>query len=207
MNEMLARAGAFFIAPPAQAAERPVPLAPPPPPTRAAVLAHSADLPSAAGAVAASLRARNRAVAAVVCLSSVPAPVAPALPGAAAAARRLASRDLAATASGSLCRVELPADAAAFVVGVWRVLAAAGLPVVIGIAQRDGAHDDLLKDLDLLALAVPAETDAALADVAAASLERLGPPVARIAPPANAVARKAAAAGLLRAPLPELVAA
>ena len=46
-----------------------------------------------------------------------------------------------------------------------------------------------------------------LADVAAASLERLGPPVARLTLPRAAVARRAASAGLLRAALPEAVAA
>ena len=205
MNEMLARAGAFFLAPATQATARAS--VPPPAPTRAAVLAAEGDLLTAAGTVAGALRARNRAGAAVMCLPVPLRPGAPGLPVAAGLARRLGRRDLDCRAVGSLCRVHLPADPVAFVVHAWRVLAAADAPVVVAIPRRDDACDDLLSALDLLVLATAPDADPVLAGVAAASLERLGPPVARLTLPRAAVARRAAGAGLLRAALPEGVTA
>jgi hypothetical protein len=204
VNELLARAESFFLAPAATSTARAVPA---PPASRAAVLAAAADLATAAGMLAAALRARHRAAAAVVCLPSPPLAGAPALPAAARVARRLAGRDLECTAAGAVCRVHLPEDPAAFVVQAWRVLAAAEVPAVVAIPRRETVHDDLLSALDLVALATAPDGDETLADVAAASLERLAVPVARLLVPRGVLARRAAAGGLLRAALPQAVAA
>jgi hypothetical protein len=206
MNEMLARAGAFFLAPATVATPVPVP-APAPTPSRAAVLAAGPELLPAAGAVAGALRSRNRASAAVVCVPTPRRSGAFALPAATAVARRLGRRDLECTAIGSLCLVHLPEDPAAFAVHAWRVLAAADVPAVLAIPRREAVHDELLSSVDLIAIGVAPDADPVLADVAVASLERLGPPVARVALPRGVFARRAAASGLLRAPLPAAVSA
>jgi hypothetical protein len=209
VNELLARAGSFFLAPAASAA-RPAAHAvavAPPPPARAAVLACAPDLPAASGMLAAALRSRHGAAAAVVCLPSPPAGGAPASPAASAVARRLSRRDLECTTAGVVCRVHLPSDPAAFVVQAWRVLAAADVPAVVAIPRREAVHDELLAGLDLVALATGPDADATLADVAVYSLERIGVPVARLTLPRGALARRAAAGGLVRAAMPRAVAA
>jgi hypothetical protein len=206
VNEVLARAGAFFVAPPMHAAARTAATAvPPPAPARAGILAAEGDLPAASGMLAAALRARHRASAAVVCLPFPGRGGAPATPGAGALGRRLAWRELECSAVGSLCRVHLPADPREFVVAAWRVLGAVDVPAVVAVPRREAAFDDLLAELDLLALTPGRDADPVLTDVAAASLERLGPPVARVALPQGSLARHAAAAGLLRAPLAQPV--
>lgn len=200
MNELLARAGAFFVAPPDRVAHQATTSAPAP--SCAAVLAAERDVPAAAGAVAATLRARHRAPAAVLCVSAPAGAGAPALPAAAALARRLRDRDLPCSAGGFLCRVHVGAEPEELVRDAWRVLAAVDVPVVVAFSRRELVHDELLAALDLLALGVAPDADPALADVAAASLEVLGPPIARVALPRGAVSRRLAAAGLRRAPLP-----
>src|SRR4051812_30773380 len=184
MNELLARAGSFFVAP----AARPVEHALTPPVACAGVLAPSRDLAPAAGAIAARLRRGARTGArtggrtgtALVCTDRPPVPL-PATPSARALARRLCARDLAAAATGTLCHVALPDDPAEFVRHAWRILAFAEVPVVVALGRRDEVHDELLAALDLLVLATSADTDPALTDLAAASLQRLGPPVTTVA--------------------------
>jgi hypothetical protein len=121
-----------------------------------------------------------------------------ALPAARALARRLGARNLAAAATGAVCRVTLtggddaPREA-------WRaVTAAAGQPTVLALPAREAAWDAFLGEADRLVLAPPAGAGAEYVDAAAASLAVLGPPVDRVAPPEGAVARRAAALGLLR---------
>ena len=208
MNELLARAGAFFVAP-AETARRAAPVVAPPAPAPAcaAVLASPADALGAAGAVAAALRARNHAGAAVVCSDVAAAPGAPPLPAASALARRLRQRELECSAAGRLCRVRFSGEAHELVRQTWRLRAAVDVPLVIAITRREAVHDELLAAMDLLVLAPAADADTALAELALASLQALGPPVARIDVPRSAVARAAAAAGLLPAPLPAVVGA
>jgi hypothetical protein len=206
----------------------------PPAVALAAVVAAPADVRAVAGGVAAALRRRAGARTAVVCLpgdersdrSNVRhrgvAPAADAaygpLPGGQHAqpvawpaarrlARRLAARDLGATATGALCHVALPGADEEAIRAAWRVVAAAGdAPVVVGVTTRSDDLDAFLAQADRLVLATAA--DAVYAELALDSLAHLGPPTDRVRPPAGFVARRAAALGLLelRAPMGEAVA-
>jgi hypothetical protein len=202
VNELLAKAGAFFLAPPAAPAMEPMVMAPAV--SCAGVIAATSDLAAAAGAVAASLRRGART--AMVCADrpSRPAPL-PATPAARAFARTLAGRDIAATANGTICHVAPPAEPLEFVRQAWRLLAFSEVPVVVAISRRDEVHDELLAALDLLVFAPPPGADAALTDLAVASLEQLGPPVTGITAPRGAILRRLAAAGLSRTGLPAVV--
>ncbi len=194
MSELLTRAGALFVAP-ATAPARPVEARSPA--DIVAVLAPEDVLLAVAGGVAATLRHAHRAR---TVLLLVPAPLAtrrPALPPAQALARRLAERDVPAAAAGATVRVGLPADG---VDEAWRAItAASGAPTVIALHERADAYDALLAGADQLLLAPP--PDAALTDLALASLATLGPPATLVAAPRGAVARRLAALGLARVPL------
>jgi hypothetical protein len=197
VNELLARAGAFFVAPSAVAPARPVASAA----GCAGVVSGRSDLPAVAGAVAAALRRRARTATAVVAVVGGAPVRRPSTPAAAAAAKRLARRDIAAVPAGGLCAVALPADPQDAVREAWRVIAAAGVPVVIGVDRRDEALDRLLAELDLIVLAPPAGADPALTDLALASLVRVGPPVETIGVATGALARCFAGLGLRPADL------
>jgi hypothetical protein len=203
VNELLARAGAFFLAPTSAAPARPVA----PAAGCAGVLASRADLPVAAATVAAALRRPARASTAVVAIAGGAAVRRPATPAATGVARRLAQRELRAVAAGTLCVVALPADPHDAARDAWRAMSAAGVPVVVAVDGRDEALDRLLAELDLLVVAPPSGADPALAQLACASLERLGPPVETLAVPHGAIARWSAGLGLRPATLAATVAA
>ncbi len=196
MNALLARAGSLFLAPAkpgtASAAEA-APLA-----DLVVLLAAPRDLAAVAGAVAAGLRRPCGARTAIVCRPGEPWPARPARMAATALARRLAARDIAATAAGSLCRVALSEDPEAGVREAWRLTAAAaGTPVVVALAGRDAAFDGLLAEADRLLLTTVGDDDPDCTALALASLAALGPPAALVAAPTGPVARRAAALGLL----------
>jgi hypothetical protein len=193
VNDLIARAGQFFVAP-----APPVAFAPPR--TRAAtvgVLAPEVDLLAAAGAEAAALRRAAGASAALVCVWRRPAVApAPGLPAAARLAAKLRRREIPARAAGALCVVALPHDAAEAARAATAAMAAADAPAVVATTRRDAAFDGLLATLDALVLAAGPATDPVLAGVATADLAGLGPPVERRSVAGTAVARRFAALGL-----------
>jgi hypothetical protein len=197
VNELLARAGALFLAP-APAPVRPAVL---PAADLVGVLAVAPSLDAVAGAVAAGLHRRHRVRTALVCRPG-PVTARPASPAARALARRLAARDVPAVAAGVLCWVALQDDDVA---GAWRAIGgAAGVPAVIALPARSEAWDALLADADQLVLATTPDADPAYGELALASLARLGPPCARVTAPTGFAARRLGAAGLSRLePLPE----
>ena len=194
MNELLAKAGAFFVAPAAPAA-RTAPRAP----QLAGVLAGSRDLDAAAGAVAAALKAECSAHAAVVCRNGALTPPKPATLSASALARRLQERDISAIAAGALCHVSLDAEHPAR--DFWRVAAAAEAPVVVAAEARAEDADQLFAQLDLLVLTPPEGCDALIVDLAQESLARLGPPTVVHRVVAGPIARRIAALGWAAAKL------
>lgn len=197
MNALLSRAGALFVAP-ATAATEATPAVAPSRAELVGVLAPAEVLMAVAGGVAGALRHARRARAALLLVSGdVPEP-GPSLPAARALARRLVARELAATAAGTVARVALPADAEAAARVAWQaVAAAAGAPAVIALAGRSDGYDALLAHADELVLAAPGD-DAALAELALASLSALGPAPRLVAPPAGVFGRRLAALGFAR---------
>ncbi len=195
MNDLLARAGSLFLAPAAPVA--PAAMVAPPVADLAGVLAAPADLACVAGGVAAALRRRPGARAAIVCAPGPPPAGRPASPAATALARRLSGRELNAVAGGTLCRVALPENAEAGVREAWRVVAAAaGAPVVIALARRCDGFDALLAQVDRLLLGTRPADDCAYTGLALEALAALGPPAALVTVPAGLLARRAAALGL-----------
>jgi hypothetical protein len=196
VNEFLARAGELFLAPAASQAR----VAAEPPADLVGVVAAPRDLPAVAGSIAAQLRRRQRARAALVCAPG-PHGAGPALSASRTLARRLAARDLAASAAGAVCHVALPSGDDA-VRRLWQAItAAAGHPSVVALPARTDRLDAFLAEADRLFLAPPSGADPAYTEAALASLAALGPPASLVAPPAGAVARRAAALGLRPLPL------
>lgn len=198
MSSLLEPIARFFVAP----AEPSAGFAPPRPrPVVAGVVAPEPLLPVAAGALAAALRRDARSGAALVCVwrghpdPPLHAP-APGAPAAARLAAKLARRGLAARACGTLCVVELPLAEAAAAIAFRDAAAAADAPAVLALARRHPALDMLLRAADRLVVALPADADPLLADLAADSLARLGPPVERTDVPRGALGRQAARLGL-----------
>lgn len=192
MNELIARAGALFVAPaPAAAAPR---AATGPPADLVGVLAPAADLAAVAGAVAADLRRRHRARTALVCTPGDPGPPRTATIAARSLAARLTERDLPASPIGGLVRVGLGEDPQR---DAWRAItAAAGCPAVVAATSRTPALDALLAQADRLLLALPDAGDSTYAELALATLAAVGPPTARIDPPSGVLTRRLAALGL-----------
>jgi hypothetical protein len=187
----------FFLAPPA---EKPVeaPVAVPRAAQAAGLVAAPQEFDVAVGAVAAAIRKRARSRAVVVCRFGAPPPArAAAMPAARALERRLRERGLDAAAAGTACHVQLDGDAGIASRDAWRVLATAGVPVLIALPGRPAGMDDLLAELDLLVLAVPQQVQPDLADLAAESLRALGPQVATATLPAGALARRLAVLGIV----------
>lgn len=212
MSGLLTKAGQLFVAPPEAVAA----FAPPRPRhSTAGVLATEADLLVAAGAAAAELRRESRAAFALVCAwraHSRPAlaPPVPAVPAAARAAAKLARRELPARASGFLVVAELTPDADEAAAAARAAIAAVEAPAVLATARREPAMDVLLAGADWLVLALPADADPVLAELAAGDLAGLGPPLRRALIPPGFPARQAARLGIApfaaaRAPAPELV--
>lgn len=206
MTSLVNRVARFFVAPAeATGFAPPAPAFEPPRarPAMAGVLAAEADLPVAAGAVAASLRRDSRSPAALVCVwrGHDEPPLAAPAPGAPAALRlsgKLARRGLAARVCGALCVVELPCDPEAAVTVFRDAAAAADAPAVLALARRDPAFDPLLGSAERMVLGAGAGSDPVLAELALAGLRALGPPCQRIEVPCRLVARQTARLGLAR---------
>jgi hypothetical protein len=155
--------------------------APPPrTPAAVAVLAPPGDAPALGAVLGLMLARRAHAPVAVVCVWS-PAPAlarvlwrAPALPAAGRLAAALAARGLDAGGSGRLVFVQLAAQREEAAAQARRASAAAGpAPVVLALAgPRAAAFDALITAQDLVVVAVPADSDPALARLAVAGLER-----------------------------------
>jgi hypothetical protein len=200
---VLGRLTAVFVEPAAESPRAPAPQSDPHPhrgPRLVAVLAPEDDLAATAGGVAATLRRTHSARVAVVVGFLDTAPRA-ATPAAGALARRLAARDLTATAAGTLVRVSLAADPREAAREIERVLVTAEVPVVVALPKRLDGLDHVLERLDQLVLALPTDVDGALADLALASLATVGPTATRTCPPAGMVTRRLAALGVINIPL------
>ena len=193
--------------PPARAGEDvppAAPLAPVGPRTAAAVavLAPAADAAALGAVLGLALARAQRAPAAVVCVWS-PVPERPSWRAPArAAARRLAAtlaaRGHEAYGSGRLVVVRLAAGREDGAAEALRVSAAAGAaPTVLALAgPRRAELDIVLAAQDLVVVALPPESNPALAQLAVAGLERA---LACELPPADP-ARALAAAGLMLLP-------
>jgi hypothetical protein len=175
---------------------------PPRTPSVVAVLAPPADAPALGAVLGLALARRERAPVAVVCIWS-PAPTralwrAPALPAAVRLAAALTARGHDARGSGRLVVVRLAAPCEEAAAEVLRASAAAGsAPVVLALAgPRAAAFDAVLAAQDLVVVALPPESDPALARLAVAGLER----GLTCEIPAGHPARSLAAAGLALLP-------
>ncbi len=210
MPELLARISSVFVEPaPRQARRRaPVPRLVP----EVALLCPPEDAAALGSAVALSLARRAKAPIALLLLwrpgwpSPAPALGAPAGRRSRALVASLRSRELRASASGRLVRVELPDDPEAAVAAAGRATAATDAPAAFACGgPRADALDEHLRDQDLVLLAA-AEPDAPLAELALERIADLGPPVAAIKATLPPLSRALALAGLTpptSIPLPE----
>jgi hypothetical protein len=220
---LLARVAALFVEPRAAAEPRPVVA---PGATRALVLGSLADAPPLAAALAGSLRAHERAAAALLCVwtpaltgHSAPASAAGpttaltarppgaagpgSVPWSSAGARRLASRlaarELTARAAGRLARLALPTDPAHAAETLLRLLGWVEVPLVTVLAgPRTEQLDALVVDHDLV-VAVRAAGAVGEA-LAALALDGVGVDAVACDPVPAGLARWRARAGLGRLP-------
>jgi hypothetical protein len=167
-----------------------------------AVLAPASDAPALGAALGMALARAGRAPVCVVCVWS-PAPArsgwrAPPTPAAARLASTLRARGHDAGASGRLVLVALSTGEEEAASQALRVGAAAGsAPTVVVLGgPRAAAFDGLLAMQDLVVVAVASGSDASLARLASAGLERA---LTCALPPADP-ARALAAAGLVLLP-------
>jgi hypothetical protein len=235
MSRLFARLGSAFVTPPPRPLERTATggprdggdvgatsrIAAPP---RVAILCRPGDALVVGGAVALTLAARGPASPAprhpAVRAGPIPrtslvavwgagaATRAPAVAGARRLATTIASRGHTAAATGKLAIVALAGTLSEASAEAARVDAAAGdVPVVTVLAgPRDATADALLRDQDLILVALPADGDEAVADLALDGLAPLGVPARALRlPPAPAAVRGLAASGV--AVLPPLRAA
>ena len=200
MSDLGARLLGFFVEPADGTPRRRA--AARPPVERIGLLCAPGQALVLAGGLAGALRRRSGARAATAIVwGAPPAPAAfAALPAARRLARRLAARDLAATAAGRVARVALPSDPAPAAADAARALAgadAAGAPSVLAVAgPRPAALDEALVECGLLVVAVAPGAAPGLGAVAAAGAPGGVPVVAcevRVAP----AAAPFVAAGLL----------
>ena len=150
-------------------------------------------------AACALVLSQARGEAGLVCVwgADAVAPRVPATAGARALAARLAARELEARASGRLVRVALPADPAEARDRALRAAAAAPGPVCVAVCgPRNREVDDLLAVQDALLVAGRPDADQRLLELARASLDATGVPVARCELAAGGLARVLALAGL-----------
>ncbi len=196
MSGRRSRSGGFFLAPEAPQPASPALAAAPRAGDLVGVLAAEPLLPAATATVARGLRRDARTRTAVVATTGAGAPPGPAAPAARAMARRLAGAESTAVAAGALCRVDLPGDPGAACREAWRLVRVAGVPVVVGFAERDDELDALLAAADRLVLATAPDADEALVLLAVAALARLGPPTSHLVLPGGPVGRRLAALGL-----------
>ncbi len=172
------------------------------PPPAVALLAPPADAPALGAALGLALARARRNPVSVVCLWS-PVPTrsgrrAPPMPVAARVAAALTARGHDATATGRLAVVRLSACGEEAASQALRISAAAGAaPTVLALAgPRPAAFDALLAMQDLVVVAVAPDSDASLARLASAGLER----ALTCAIPPAAPGRALAAAGLVLLP-------
>jgi hypothetical protein len=170
MTGLLARAASFVVEP--SAVE---PRAVAPTGARALVLGAPADAPAFAAALAGALRARERAHAALVCVSGGLAPSTSLWSGGGARrlAARLAARDLEVRAAGRLVWLSLPVDTSEAAMALARLLGWLDAPIVTALAgPRSAEHDALVADHDLV-VAVRPVMGGALSEAGAAALTAL----------------------------------
>jgi hypothetical protein len=205
MTGVLTRAASLVVEP-RPAAE---PLAASPSATRALVLGTPADAPSLAASLAGSLRALEKAAAAVLCLwaptSLARWPTAWTSAGARRLAARLAARELEVRAAGRLAWVWLPAEPAEAALVLSRMLGWLDAPIVTVLAgPRAVEHDALVTQHDLVVAVRPAaggSVSASGADaLAALALDGIGEGAVAVDPIAAGPARWRARAGLGRLP-------
>jgi hypothetical protein len=176
---------------------------------RALVLGSPADALPLAAALAGSLRAREKAPAAVLCLWAPSArgqwPTAWTSPGAGRLAARLAARELEARAAGRLVWVSLPPEPAEAARVLGPLLGWLDAPVVTALAGPRAAElDALVAQHDLVVAVRPAAGGAVSASgaeaLAALALEGVGEAAVACDPLAAGPARWRARAGLGRLP-------
>jgi DNA-binding LacI/PurR family transcriptional regulator len=194
---LLARVGAWLVAPPAVATARPAPVVVAAGSTpEVAVLAASSDVASLAAALALRLTRGTAAIAVWTgdAPSRRPRAGLPPVLGARRLAASLAARDLSARAAGRLVTVALPAGERAAAVAASRLTAAVReVPVVLAVGgPRGEAWDRVLADCDLVAVH---SADATLAQLATDRLVEQGVRAIPISAP-GAGARRLARAGL-----------
>jgi hypothetical protein len=193
------RVAAFFVAPASPSAERLT--ATVPAETRAVVLGTPSDAPPLAAAVALTLRAAERAPAALVAVwrsggGADPTSRGVATRSASRLATRIAGRDLSAVARGRLAWLHLPEEPAAAAAALRRATAAVHGPVVTALAgARPAALDPLVEAHDLVVVA--AEPDTALAGAALAALAGHCVSVVVCRPLPRRLSRALAVAGLV----------
>jgi hypothetical protein len=157
VSGLLDRAAALFLAP--ATAEAPPPTATVPSAARAAVVGTPHDAPPLAAALALTLRAADRAPAALVAVwrpqcDGEPVPRGAATPSASRLATRLTRRDLAATARGRLAWLNLPHEPAPAETAVRRAAAAVDGPLVTALAgPRPPELEPLIEEHDLVVVA------------------------------------------------------
>lgn len=213
MTDVLARLKEVFVEPAAPVAasagtvrREVAPPLPTPSSVQAALLAPTAALPAASGALALALAGAVGAGAALACTwAGGPCRITvPATRSARRLAARLTGRDLAATATGRLVRLDLPDDpgeAAATAARATPAALAAGAPSVVALGgPRSPAVDVLLDAADLVVVAVPAEAPEALVRAGVRSLDTGPAPVVVWSLEAGTVERALSTAGVAAGP-------
>ena len=188
MTGLLERAASAF-GPPAVAPDLPR-FAP-----RAVVLGRPHDAVPVAAALAGGLREQSRSAGALLAVwpSAAPPRAALGTPAATRLAARLQARGLMAVARGRLAWLALGPDDLALAP---RAVAAVEVPAVIAITgPRTMATDDLLEDVDLIALVVAADAEPGLEALTLAGLQHRTAPVVVQRPLDSPGARPAAMAG------------
>jgi hypothetical protein len=205
MTGVLTRAASLVVEP-RPAAE---PLAASPSATRALVLGTPADAPSLAASLAGSLRAREKAAAAVFCLWA-PTPLARwptawTSAGARRLAARLAARELEVRAAGRLAWVSLPPEPAEAARVLGPLLGWLDVPIVTAlVGPRAAEFDALVAEHDLVVAVRPAAGGFVSASgaeaLAALALAGVGRAAVACDPVVPGPARWRARAGLGRLP-------
>jgi hypothetical protein len=205
MTGILSRAASLVVEP------RPVaePLAASPGAARALVLGTPADALPLAASLAGSLRAREKAAAAVLCVwaptSLARWPTAWTSAGARRLAARLAARELDVRAAGRLAWLTLPLEPAEAARVLGPLLGWLDAPMVTALAgPRTAQHDGLVEAHDVVVSVRPGVGGAVSASgadaLAALALSGIGPAAVACDPVAPGPARWRARAGLGRLP-------
>jgi hypothetical protein len=196
MSGVLARAAELLVAPTAAESVEPDAL---PPSVRAVVLGSPAEVVPLGAALALSLRAADRAAAAIVAEwrdgGGADVAASAATRAAARLAARLAARELVAVPRGRLVRLSLPADPSEAVAAVRRASAVVDAPFVTALGgARADALEELVAEHDLAVVA--ADPQSALARAALARLAARGIAASACPPLRRGLPRALALAGL-----------